>query len=117
MQIESFKALSEGGDTLECLPIKIDNQIGLTGRTAAHRLDRRSSSEAQGRTRKTVWTTRTAQRSRWRRFESCRGREKFLNGTGVKAVQQDRHVPSPPLPFPWFPLRVVHGDLPPDDGA
>ena len=55
------------------------------GETGADRLDRRFSSEARGRTRKTQWTSRTALRSRWRRFESCRGR-KNLPASGKQAV-------------------------------
>jgi hypothetical protein len=66
------------GENSRSFPITVDDQIGLTERTRAHDLDRRSSSDAQRRTRKTVWTTRTALRSRWRRFESWRGREIFL---------------------------------------
>src|SRR5580700_10699913 len=55
--------MSRPEDTNQSCPIKVDDQLGATGRTGAHSVDRKTSSEALGRTRKTQWTTRTALRS------------------------------------------------------
>lgn len=57
------------------LAINFGDQIGATAKTAAHHRDLKSSSGGLRRTGKTQWTSRTALRSRWHRFESCRGRK------------------------------------------
>jgi hypothetical protein len=63
------------GEGSRSLAIKIGNQTSGTGRTVPHRVDSDASSGRLGRTGKTPWTNQMALRSRWRRFESCRGRQ------------------------------------------
>jgi hypothetical protein len=59
------------------LPINIADQLGVTSKTARYWQDSKASSEALGFTAKTQWTDQIGLRSRWRRFESCRG-AKFI---------------------------------------
>ena len=70
---------------MECLPIKVDDQIGLTERTGAHSLDRRPSSEARDEPERRSEQDGLPSRSRWRRFESCRGAKFLLEANLPKA--------------------------------
>ncbi len=56
------------------LAIRFGNQISAIGWTPTGELDSRASSGLLERTSKAAWTTQMDLRSRWRRFESCRGR-------------------------------------------
>ena len=53
--------------------IQIGNQMGATVQMVLNHLDERACSGGLGTTHKTVWISQTGLRSRWRRFESCRG--------------------------------------------
>jgi hypothetical protein len=62
--------------TSRLLAIRCGNQIGGARKNAEHCLDERPCSEPHNQTGWTSWTKRMGLRSRWRRFESCRGRQK-----------------------------------------
>jgi len=76
------------------LAIRIGNQMRATLKTVADRLDSGPSSDSLERTGRTAWTNEMALRSRWRRFESCRGRSLFSQFRAVFLVC------SPGLPVP-----------------
>ena len=72
-------------DRPNCLAIRIGNQMSGTGKMAPYRVDSDASSGRLGRTDKTSWTSQMGLRSRWRRFESCRGRF-FCRGIFIRSL-------------------------------
>ena len=82
------------GEGSRSLAIKIGNQTSGTGQTARDGLDLNADSGAQSGTSKTTWTNRMALRSRWRSFESCRGRQDVFTFEDVSSSRFEYTIAS-----------------------
>jgi hypothetical protein len=111
------------GSTIASLS-QFGNQIGPTEETLLNPLDDNACSGPFQPTAKTEWTTQTGLRSRWRRFESCRGRifsqvrfcvptfgreEERLGAPGFAHVTEPVDLP-PFVPGRWNEVLVTAVD-------